>query len=58
MGMSIALGFVYAVVLLPLSISKTIFPNSYSLSWHSTAGGLAMFVIGSALGLLGKFFGA
>jgi hypothetical protein len=26
------------------------------LSWLATAGGFAMFVIGSALGLLGKFF--
>jgi hypothetical protein len=57
-GMSVALGAVYAVFLLPLSISKGLFPNSYSLSWHATAGGFAMFMIGSALGLLGKFFWA
>ena len=57
-GMSMALAVVYAVILLPLSISKTLFPNSYSLSWHATAGGFAMFVIGSALGLLSKFFWA
>ena len=56
--MSMALEVVYAVILLPLSISKTLFPNSYSLSWHATAGGFAMFVIGSALGLLSKFFWA
>jgi O-antigen/teichoic acid export membrane protein len=55
-GMSMALAVTYAVFLLPLSISKTLFSNSYSLSWLATAGGFTMFVIGSALGLLGKFF--
>jgi len=55
-GMALGLWIVFALVLLPLSLLKTLLPNSYSLPGRATIVGLATFTIGVGMGWWGRGF--
>jgi len=56
LGMAMALGVVYILFLLPLSLSSAFFPSSYSLSWKPTLIGAIVFILTAFMTWLARFF--